>query len=143
MSETNATDDMNKALFSSLLMMLGSSAMQQLGLLPNPVTNETEKVNLEGARISIDMLEMLSIRTAGNLDADEQKMLGDMLSSLQMSYVQASRPAGDEPESPAPDTDAQEAASEAPPPDDKPAPEEPPETGDDQAGPKYHKSYGS
>ena len=79
--------DMNKMLFLNLVMMLSSSAMQQLGKLVNPVTQKTE-VNLEGAQVSIEMLVMLREKTQGNLDDEETKMLNDILTSLQMNYVE-------------------------------------------------------
>ena len=79
--------DMNKMLFLNLVMMLSSSAMQQLGKLVNPVTQKTE-VNLEGAQVSIEMLVMLKEKTKGNLDDEETKMLNDILTSLQMNYVE-------------------------------------------------------
>jgi len=62
MSE-NKQDQMNKVLFVNLVMMLGSSAMQQLGKLINPMTGKTE-IDLEGAQITIDMLSMLITQCA-------------------------------------------------------------------------------
>lgn len=82
--------DMNKILFANLVMMLSSSAMQQLGKLVNPLTNKTE-VSLEGARMTIDMLEMLKAKTEGNLDAEEAKMMKEILSTLQINYVETSQ----------------------------------------------------
>lgn len=88
MSDT--TPDMHKALFANLVMMLSSSAMQQLGKLINPMTNKTE-VSLEGARMTIDMLEMIDAKTKGNLDEEEEKMMKELLSSLQMNFVETSQ----------------------------------------------------
>ena len=87
MSDNTRKDEMNKALFANIVMMLGSSAMQQLGKLMNPLSGKTE-VSLEGAQITIDMLAMLREKTKGNLDRDEDKMLNDLLSSLQLNYVE-------------------------------------------------------
>lgn len=77
----------NKIMFANLVMMLSSSAMQQLGKLVNPMTNKTE-LSLEGARMTIDMIEMLEAKSKGNLDAEEAKMIRQILSSLQMNYVE-------------------------------------------------------
>ena len=88
MSDT--TPDMHKALFANLVMMLSSSAMQQLGKLINPMTNKTE-VSLEGARMTIDMLEMIDAKTKGNLDEGEEKMMKELLSTLQMNFVETSQ----------------------------------------------------
>lgn len=87
MSDTKP--DMNKILFANLVMMLSSSAMQQLGKLVNPMTNKTE-VSLEGARMTIDMLDMIDAKTKGNLDEEEAKMMKQMLSTLHMNYVETS-----------------------------------------------------
>lgn len=84
------TPDMNKILFANLIMMLSQSAMQQLGKLVNPMTGKTE-VSLEGARMTIDMLEMIQEKTEGNRDEEEDKMLKELLSNLQMNYVDTSQ----------------------------------------------------
>jgi len=132
MTEDNKNDHIHKALFTSLVAMLASSAMQQLGKLVNPMTNQTE-VNLEGAQVSIDMLEMLQKKTEGNLDEDEDRMLTDALSSLHMNYVQTSQAA------PAEETGEEQPATET----GDQAPEQDLETPEgDPKDPKYHKSYG-
>ena len=99
MADENKQNNMNKALFTNLIMMLGSSAMQQLGKLVNPVTNKTE-VSLQGAQVTIDMLNMIQEKTKGNLDKDEEEMLKDLLASLQMNYVETSKSKPEEPEEP-------------------------------------------
>jgi len=81
--------DLHKILFANLIMMLSSSAMQQLGKLVNPMTKKTE-VSLEGARMTIDMIEMLKEKTKGNLDEEENRMVREILSNLQMNYVETS-----------------------------------------------------
>ncbi|MBN2302641.1 MAG: DUF1844 domain-containing protein [Lentisphaerae bacterium] len=87
MTDNNSQLDKDKALLTSLIMMLASTAMQQLGKLVNPATGKTE-VSLEGARATIDLLEVIKKKTKGNLDKDEEKMLGELLSSLQINYVE-------------------------------------------------------
>ena len=136
MSDDQEGTDTQKALFVNLIMMLSSSAMQQLGLLVDPMTNKSE-VNLEGAQVSIDMLEMLRVKSQGNLDSDEEKMMSDVLSSLQMNYVAVSQQRPEE-EGAAPDQ--QEDASSEP---EGEQPEEPKvESGGPDSDPKFHKSYG-
>jgi len=133
MAEQYTEKELHKILFSQLVMMLSSSVMQQLGKLVNPVTHKSE-VDLEGAQMTIDMLLMIQSKTKGNLDAEEEKMLGSLLSSLQLNYVETMQSA---PPVPA-DKPGQE----------KPAgkPEEQPKT-DDKGTPsekkdsKFHKSY--
>jgi len=134
MNEKNTGNELNKVLFSQLVMMLSSSVMQQLGKLVNPVTHKSE-VDLEGAQMTIDMLLMLQEKTKGNLDDDEGKMLGALLSSLQLNYVETMQSA------PAPAADKKTGTEKTA---DKP--DEPPKkTGDNTPGekkePHYHKSY--
>ena len=124
MTDEQKKVEMHKALFSSLVMMLSSSAMQQLGKLVNPMTNKTE-VNLEAAQMTIDMLDMLRERTKGNLDKDEDKMMNE---SGQGQKTEEQEPA-EETESP-PADDSQDETE-----DKKDDPTDPKD-------PKYHKSYG-
>ena len=130
-------NDLNKVLFMNLVMMLASSAMQQLGKLVKPVTQKTE-VNLEGAQITIDLLSMLQTKTTGNLDADEAKMLKDLLSSLQLNYVDTAETAAKQGEAKAPQPDAQKPAPEPA----APSLSTPPDA-DKKKDPKFRKSYGS
>lgn len=141
MNADDVKDRMNTLLFTNLIMMLGSSAMQQLGKQVNPLTNKAE-VNLDGAQLTIDMLGMIEEKTRGNLADDESRTLSDLLASLRMNYVQTAKdqpdasaeptaaPAEDTPpgETGAPETAAAEAADN----EERPDPKEP----------KYHKSYG-
>lgn len=148
MTDDKTREQINRVLFSNLVIMLSSSAMQQLGKLVNPATGKAE-VNLEGAQVTIDMLSMLRDRTKGNLLAEEEKMLGDILSSLQLNYVETSSThvadeaaAGHTAEDETPAGTATGDAEEAAPEDAEPA-------GDGNAAgkaeprePKFRKSYG-
>jgi len=133
MTEQKYTEkDLHKALFMNLVMMLASSAMQQMGKLVNPITNKTE-TNIEGAQVTIDMLAMLQQKTAKNLDTDEQRMIDQTLTSLQLTFVETSQTAGKT--KPAQDTaDKKTDAGSTPP---SPAPE-----AGDKKDPKFRKSYG-
>lgn len=148
MSESSAQDQMNKILFTNLIMMLSSSAMQQLGKMVNPMTNKTE-VNLEGAQLTIDMLSMIKEKTAGNLDEEENRLLTDTLSSLQLNYVETSKSApADKQEPPASEPSSDQAApaeeKAAADKEEGPSAQEPSSSPDaDKKDPKYHKSYGS
>ena len=84
MEHENAT--LNEIRFVNLVSALAASVMHQLGKLTNPLTGKTE-VNLEGAKATIDMLEMLREKTKGNLNQDEEKLLRGTLSNLQLNYV--------------------------------------------------------
>jgi hypothetical protein len=87
MSDAPDRQDMDRALFINLIVMLGTSAMQQLGKTSSPGAKPDE-VHLEGAQMSIDMLDMLEAKTKGNLADDEKRILADTLTSLRLSYVE-------------------------------------------------------
>ncbi len=72
--------------FINLVSALAASAMQQLGKFVNPLTGKTE-VNLQGAKATIDILEMLMAKTSGNLNVNEQNLLRTTIANLQLNYV--------------------------------------------------------
>jgi hypothetical protein len=76
----------SKELFLALVHSFQSAAMQQLGKLANPFTQEIER-DLPQARLSIDMLMMLKERTGGNLTPEESRFLAHVLQELQLNYV--------------------------------------------------------
>jgi hypothetical protein len=87
-------------LFLGLIHSFQGAAMQQMGKVPNPFTNEIER-DLAQARLSIDMLEMLEERTAGNLTGEETRFLKHVLTELRLNYVaevEEDRKAGKSPE---------------------------------------------
>ncbi len=90
MPEIPAKEEMHKILFANLIMMLSASAMQQLGKTVNPMTNKIE-TDLNGAQMTIDMLEMLQAKTKDNCDDTEKKMINDILSALHLNFVETSQ----------------------------------------------------
>ena len=76
----------NEALFFHLVMMFQMAAMQQLGKIPNPMTQKIER-DLEQAKFSIDILVMLQDKTKGNLSNKEEEFLKKALFELQINYV--------------------------------------------------------
>ena len=79
-------DAQTKELFWGLVLMFHAACMQHLGKTANPTTGKVER-NLNQAQISIDLLEMLSRRTAGNLSEDESRLLARTLQELKLNYV--------------------------------------------------------
>jgi hypothetical protein len=80
----------SEALFTQLIAIFHSSAMVALGKLKNPATDKVER-NLEQARQSIEILEMLRDKTRGNLSANEQRMLDSSLTDLRLNFIDESR----------------------------------------------------
>lgn len=76
-------------LFVHLIAMFQSAAMQQMGKLPNPATQKIER-DLEQAKMSIDMIDMLKEKTTGNLSSTEQEFLDKLLFELHMNFVDES-----------------------------------------------------
>ncbi len=75
-----------QALFMQLVLMFHQAAWYQLGKVPNPMTNKVER-DLEQARMSIDLLDMLKARTQGNLSEDESRVLEQVLRELKLNFV--------------------------------------------------------
>lgn len=88
------TDQMSKhdATLFSLVMSLQSMAMVQLGKLANPQTGQIER-DLEGARGTIDILDMLKAKCRDNTHDELVKMLDQMVMDLQMNFLDESRKA--------------------------------------------------
>jgi hypothetical protein len=72
--------------FSSFVLSLSTTVMYHLGDFPDPETKKAEK-NLAAAKQTIDMLNMIRIKTAGNLDVNEKELLEGILYELMMRYV--------------------------------------------------------
>jgi hypothetical protein len=75
-----------KELFLALVHSFQSAAMQQLGKIVNPFTQQIER-DLPQAQLSIDMLGMLQERTNGNLTPEESRFLAHVLREVQLNYV--------------------------------------------------------
>ncbi len=126
--------------FTQLIIMLATTSLQQLGMMPDPEGGRPE-VHLESAQGMIDLIEMLEVKTKGNLETEEKKMLAETLTMLRFHYVEVAQ-----------------ALSKGPAP--SAAPKEPPSTPpqetaespiiesaggakkDDDSKTKYRKSYG-
>jgi hypothetical protein len=76
----------NEYLFHHLVVMFQTLALQQLGKLMSPITGKVER-DLQQARITIDMLQMIREKTAGNVTDREKGLLDGVLMELQLNYV--------------------------------------------------------
>lgn len=81
-------DELMAALFAQLVMQQANMAMMLLGKTAHPESGKTVK-DLDAARLFIDELEMLEVKTKGNLTKDESNLLKQSLMSLRMAYVEA------------------------------------------------------
>ena len=124
--------------FIEFVMMQAQNAALFLGQIPNPQTGKGE-VNLEVARMFIDQLGMIQEKTRGNLTREEEGVLGNTLSNLQIAFVEVSQMAGGA--KPAPEEEPAAAAPEAQESSPPPTPPEPAAEGESRK--KFTKSYGS
>ena len=75
--------------FSSFVISMSTSALMLMGEQLSP-QQQPGPVNLPQAKEIVDLLSMLEEKTRGNLTADEQGVLTDMLYALRMKFVSLS-----------------------------------------------------
>ena len=88
MSDTPDRTALGPIDFSTHVLSLASSAMVALGKMPSP-SGETIATDLQAAKYLIDVLGVLEIKTKGNLDESESKLLQSLLYDLRVAYVDA------------------------------------------------------
>ena len=81
-------DELLSVLFAEMVVQQTNMAMIFLGQAPHPQTGKKEQ-NLDTARLFIDQLEMLEVKTKGNLTKEEEMLLKQSLSHLRLAYVAA------------------------------------------------------
>ena len=78
--------DKHDQVFASLVVSLQIAAMQQMGKITNPLTGEIER-DLQQARSSIDILEMLKVKCRTGTPDALMQMLDNAVIELQMNYL--------------------------------------------------------
>jgi len=104
----------DELLLTQVVLMFQTAALQQMGKLKNPITDKAEK-ELEQARISIDILDVLHRKMKSNLSDGEERLFTNVLRDLQLNF-------GDE-----------NSRSEAPPPNDGTPEDLPPKTEEEKS----------
>lgn len=84
--EQLTAEQRQSALFMNLVYTFQQAAYQHMGKLPSPVSNKIER-DLEQARLSIDMLDMLKTRVKGNVPDNENRLLDHVLRELKLNFV--------------------------------------------------------
>jgi hypothetical protein len=74
--------------FGALVFSLYSSAMMQLGIVPDPVSGKITERDPEAAKQTIDLLRILQEKTQGNLTGEETQLLDACLCELKLTFVQ-------------------------------------------------------
>ncbi len=72
--------------FSTFILSLSTSALVHLGELPDPISNKKE-VNLQLAKQTISIIEMLKEKTKGNLTDEEEKLLDSVLYDVRLKFL--------------------------------------------------------
>lgn len=72
--------------YFQLVLSLQGAAMQQMGKVTSPLTGKVER-DMDMAKNSIDMLEMVERKTRGNLSDDERKLIEHVLYELRLNFV--------------------------------------------------------
>jgi hypothetical protein len=74
------------ALFAQLILQQTNMAMMLLGKIAHPESGQIHK-DVEAARLFIDQLEMLEVKTRGNLTKEESGLLKQSLMDLRLTFV--------------------------------------------------------
>jgi hypothetical protein len=74
--------------FSTFVISLSTQALMHLGEIANPMSGKAD-TDVPAAKQMIDLLAMLKDKTAGNLNANEDRLMQDILFDLRMRYVEA------------------------------------------------------
>ena len=77
-----------KPSFAQFLSGLASQVLISLGEMENPITGR-KQVDLAQAQHTIDLLELLQEKTAGNLTPKEENFVSNVLHDLRLRYVRA------------------------------------------------------
>jgi hypothetical protein len=87
-------EEIMAAMFANMVIQQANMAYVFLGKAPNPETGQVTR-DLETAKYFIDQLEMLAVKTRGNLDRQEEALLSQSLTTLRLAFVEATggRPA--------------------------------------------------
>jgi uncharacterized protein DUF1844 len=81
-------EEIMSAQFANMIVQQTNLAMMLLGKVPHPETGQHLR-ELDGAKMFIDQLEMLEVKTRGNLEKQEEALLKQSLMMLRLAFVEA------------------------------------------------------
>jgi hypothetical protein len=88
--ERRPADEPENVDFTMLINAMAQPALIFLGEIAHPATGKPE-INLEQARLQIDLLDLLRVKCRGNLTNDEEGLLDGLLYQLRMLCVARSQ----------------------------------------------------
>jgi len=74
--------------FTTLIMSFASAAMISMGRVADPATGAVQR-NMAIAQQNIDIITLLHEKTRGNLTAEEESLMDQILYELRMVFVEA------------------------------------------------------
>ncbi len=74
--------------FSTFILSLSTTALYQMGLVPEPDSGQKMPPDRLLARQTIDTLEMLHQKTRGSLEPEEAKLFESLLYELRIRFVE-------------------------------------------------------
>src|SRR5215470_15396084 len=80
------SEDRESELFQALAMNLFHAAWAALGKVPNPLNGKLER-DLGAARMAIDALSALEVRSRGNRTEAENRLFDRALGDLRLNYL--------------------------------------------------------
>ncbi|MDK3161937.1 DUF1844 domain-containing protein [Kamptonema cortianum] len=86
-SEASQANSEVTARFIEFIMMLAQETLFFLGKIPHPSTGKGE-VNLEVAKLRIDQLEIIELKTRGNRTGEEDDALKQALQAIRLAFVE-------------------------------------------------------
>ncbi len=81
-------EEIHTELFVQLVTGHAQIAMMFLGKYPNPQSGQFETAQPEVAKLYIDQLEMLEVKTKGNLAPAESGLLKQMLGATRIAFAE-------------------------------------------------------
>ncbi|HEX6801687.1 MAG TPA: DUF1844 domain-containing protein [Candidatus Binatia bacterium] len=87
-SESHQEEPLPEINFSTFVISLSTQALMHLGEISNPISGKIDS-DVPAAKQMIDMLGMIREKTNGNLNANEDRLMQDILFDLRMKYVEA------------------------------------------------------
>tara|TARA_B100001123_G_scaffold449929_2_gene617521 strand:- start:1433 stop:1753 length:321 start_codon:yes stop_codon:yes gene_type:complete len=93
MTEANKKDQEEEPSvnFVSFILSLTHTAALHFGDVADPSTGKPGKANLPAAQQIIDILNLLSTKTKGNLSTEERQLLEQVLYELRLRFVEAKK----------------------------------------------------
>jgi hypothetical protein len=90
-AQTNADSELLYEFgFSTFILSLSTSALVHLGELPDPISNVKE-INLQLAKQTISIIEMLKEKTKGNLSEEEESLMDSVLYDVRVKFIRSSK----------------------------------------------------